>query len=160
MKRTALRMKELKLQPAALMLASAPAPRFLRDRQQNRMASPIIICENSTQSEERTCVTELRHLEINLCTRRRIESLPRQPRNWRQWMVVLILIDRSQLVDNNNNNKIDTILTLLFHLLYFKRDHYFHYCLLSETIQNINSFWTTFLWSWTNQEAFFLFFCN
>lgn len=49
MKRMALRMKELKLQPAALMLASAPAPRFLWDRQQNRMASPIIICEHDTQ---------------------------------------------------------------------------------------------------------------
>lgn len=49
MKRMALRMKELKLQPAALMLASAPAPRFLWDRQQNRMASPIIICEHNTQ---------------------------------------------------------------------------------------------------------------
>lgn len=43
-KRTALRMKELKLQPAAFMLASAPAPLFFRDRQQNRMASPIMIC--------------------------------------------------------------------------------------------------------------------
>lgn len=41
-KRTALRMKELKLQPAALMLASAPL--LLPERQQNRMASPIIIC--------------------------------------------------------------------------------------------------------------------
>lgn len=40
-------MKELKLQPAALMLASAPAPLFLRDRQQNRMASPIIICQHT-----------------------------------------------------------------------------------------------------------------
>lgn len=45
--RTALRMKELKLQPAALMLASPPPPSFLRDRQQNRMASPIIICQHN-----------------------------------------------------------------------------------------------------------------
>lgn len=49
MKRMALRMKELKLQPAALMLASAPAPRFFWDRQQNRMASPTMICRRQTQ---------------------------------------------------------------------------------------------------------------
>lgn len=64
MKRMALRMKELKLQPAALMFASAPAPRFFWDRQQNRMASPIIIWKhNDTTSslrllplkEERRC---------------------------------------------------------------------------------------------------------
>lgn len=47
MKRKALRMKELKLQPAALMLASFPAPLFLRERQQNRMASPIIIWKHN-----------------------------------------------------------------------------------------------------------------
>lgn len=54
MKRMALRIKELKLQPAALMFASAPAPRFFWDRQQNRMASPIIIWKhNGTTSSLR-----------------------------------------------------------------------------------------------------------
>ncbi|TNN36292.1 hypothetical protein EYF80_053549 [Liparis tanakae] len=50
-KRTALRMKELKLQPAALMLASAPPPPplRLRDTQQNKMASPIMIWGHDTQ---------------------------------------------------------------------------------------------------------------
>lgn len=47
-KRMALRMKELKLHPAALMLASAVAPFFFCDRQQNRMASPTMICEGRT----------------------------------------------------------------------------------------------------------------
>ncbi len=42
------RTKELKLQPAALISASAPPLHCARDRQQNRIPSPIMICGHAT----------------------------------------------------------------------------------------------------------------